>query len=139
LGEVRQGKADLMELVGSPGITVATVQKRAAELYAEEVQLDALLEEQARQSASAAMISSTKAALWTSPDHRVSFDSVSKFKIELGGRFDSLPLEQQRTLVRNMLTVRVDRYKPGGTRLSGGTWSDFGRLILHAIDPGHGG
>jgi len=110
LGEVRQGKADLIELVGSPGITVATVQKRAAELYAEEVQLDALLEEQAKQSASAAMISSTKATLWKSP---VSFDNVSAFKIELGIRFDSLPLEQQRTLVRNMLKIQVDSFIRG--------------------------
>ena len=110
LGEVRQGKADLMELVGSPGITIATVQKRAAELYAEEVQLDALLEEQAKQSASAAMISSTKATLWKSP---VSFDSVSAFKIELGIRFDSLPLEQQRTLVRNMLKIQVNSFVRG--------------------------
>jgi site-specific DNA recombinase len=110
LGEVRQGEADLMELVGSPGITIATVQKRAAELYAEEVQLDVLLEEQAKQSASAAMISSTKATLWKSP---VSFDSVSAFKIELGIRFDSLPLEQQRTLVRNMLKIQVDSFIRG--------------------------
>jgi len=110
LGEVRQGKADLMELVGSPGITIATVQKRAAELYAEEVQLDALLEEQAKQSASAAMISSTKTTLWKSP---VSFESVSAFKVELGLRFDSLPLEQQRTLVRSMLKIQVNSFMRG--------------------------
>ena len=113
LGEVRAALSDLIDLVGTPGITAASVLKRTAALGREEEQINASLGEHARRSAHAAMVLGARAALWTQPDHRVSLADAAALKGELAARFEALPLEQRRTLVRSLLTVTVHPWSGG--------------------------
>ena len=111
LNEIRQALADLVELVGSPGFKVAMVQKRAAELATEEAGIVAKLEDLRRQNAHAAMLLEARKSLFTGPV--VSIEDASKLKVALKARFESLPLEQQRTLVKSLLVVTVNSFVRG--------------------------
>lgn len=122
LREIRQGIADLLAMVGTPGVTAASVTKRTTELGVEAEKIEARIEEHARQSAHAAMLVDAHAALWAgqlpgrrSKDRskRVSIAAAADVKEQLGQRFDSLPLEQRRTLVRTLLVVTVDAWQRG--------------------------
>jgi hypothetical protein len=59
------------------------------------------------------MLLDAQKSLWTGA--RVSIEDASKLKVELKDRFLSLPLEQQRTLVKSLLTVIVHPYKRKGS------------------------
>jgi site-specific DNA recombinase len=107
LREVRDGLRDVNELVGTPGFRPALMKKRAAELSGEETALAAQLEEHARSSAHAAKIVESRAALFRGKGEGVSLANAARLKAELSERFDALPLEQQRTLVRSLLEITV--------------------------------
>lgn len=104
--EVRQGLADVADLIGTPGFSKATTAKRAAELAAEEEEIEAKIAERARRSAHVAMLVESQAALFKGK--RVSIGDAAELKVELAHRFESLELEQQRTLVRSLLQVTVN-------------------------------
>lgn len=120
--EVRRSIDELVAMIGTPGITAATVTKRTAELGAELESLDARLEDHTRQSAHAAMLVDAHAALWAGQrpprgaadrSKRIRIATAAKVKEQLEERFDSLPLQQRRTLVRTLLVVTVDPWQRG--------------------------
>ncbi|WP_201466004.1 hypothetical protein [Janibacter melonis] len=101
---MRQGLTDLAGLVGTPGFSRATVERRASELAAEEDDLLAALAARAQSDARAAMLIDAREGLFRGG--RASFTDAAKAKQALRERFDLLPLEQRRTLIRS--TVRVE-------------------------------
>lgn len=109
LTEVRRAMADATELVGEPGVKVATIKRKLAELDAEERGLVAQVEESERRSAHAAMLVQSQAAFLRGlgKGKRVSLAQAAGLKAQLEERFDSLPLAQRRTLVRSMLKITV--------------------------------
>jgi hypothetical protein len=122
LREVRQAIADLLAMVGTPGVSSASITKRTAELGREAEQIEAELDQHRRRSAHAAMLLDAQAALWKgkpparrSKDRtrRVSIEDAADLKGKLEERFDSLALEQRRTLVRSLLTFTVHPWKRG--------------------------
>ena len=122
LREVREGIAELLAMVGTPGVKMATITKPTSELGIEAEQIEAELEAHKRHSAHAAMLLDAHAALWSGkrPDHRsqdratrVRFADAAKLKVKLGERFDGLPLEQRRTLVRTLVSVTVHPWQSG--------------------------
>jgi len=108
LNEIRQALADLVDLVGMPGFNKANTAKRAAELDAEEKGIEAELELGRRHNARIAMLLEAQKSLWTGD--RVKIEDASKIKRALKIRFESLPLEQRRVLVRSLLTITVNPY-----------------------------
>lgn len=104
--EVRQGLADLADLIGTPGFSRATTAKRGRELAAEGEEIEAKIAERARRSAHAAMLVESQAALFKG--NRVSIRDAAELKVDLAHRFESLKLDQQRTLVRSLLQVTVN-------------------------------
>ena len=110
LSEVRQGLSNLLDLVGTPGFTFGRISKRQAELATEETRITCELSDHARKSAHVAMLTDSQAALFRGK--RVSIEAAAKTKKAIAERFDSLPLEQRRTLVRSLLAVTVH---PGRT------------------------
>jgi site-specific DNA recombinase len=124
LREVRQGIADLLAMVGTPGVNSASITKRTAELGREAEEIERELDQHRQQSAHAAMLLDAQAALWTGKaparrskdrSRRVSIEDAADVKAQLEERFDSLPLEQRRTLVRSLLTVTVRSWKRGAS------------------------
>ncbi len=110
LREVRQGLSDLVDMIGTPGFSAAAVKPRAAKLDAERESIEQQLAKHARQSAHAAMLVESREALLSSGSTgRVSIKDAARLKADLADRFDALPLEQRRTLVRSLLTVTVHR------------------------------
>lgn len=112
LGEVRQGRADLLELAGTPGFSVAHTAKRGAELAAEEARIEVTLAEHVRRSAQTAMLVESSKALFACSG-RVDIADAVDLKTELVQRLEGLPLHQQRTLVRSMLSVTVNPFTGG--------------------------
>jgi site-specific DNA recombinase len=108
LSEIRQALADLVSLIGLPGFNKANTAKRGAELSAEEKDIESDLELLRRNNARVAMLIESRKALFAGD--RVSIKDASLLKIALKARFESLPLEQQRVLVRSLLTVIVHPY-----------------------------
>lgn len=122
LREVRQGLLDNSALVGTPGFKVATAKRRGAELAAEEEALEEQIEYHAARSAHAAMLVESRTALFLGENlkgksgKRVSLAKAVQVRDELSDRFRSLPLAQQRTLVRSMLQITVNPWKSGPSR-----------------------
>lgn len=106
LSEVRQAIAELFDSFGQPGYTKARIDVAVAKLSGEESELVAKVEAHARQSAHAAMLVDTF-ALMVPKGGKVSFADSGKHKDALAARFDSLSLEQRRTLVRSLVRVTV--------------------------------
>lgn len=119
LREVRQGMIDNSDLVGTPGFPVATAKRRGAELAAEEEALEEQIRHHATRSAHAAMVVESRTALFLGEKvpgktgKRVSLAKAGQVRDELAARFESLPLAQQRTLVRSMLKITVNPWKSG--------------------------
>ena len=105
LSVVRQALTTLTDLVGQPGFSKARTLKRGAELAREEADLEAKIAGITRRSARAAMLVESQTSLWAS--HTVDMNAAVSVRRSLGERFDSLPLEQRRTLVKTMLDVTV--------------------------------
>lgn len=122
LREVRQGLLDNSALVGTPGFKVATARRRGAELSAEEEELEEQIEYHATRSAHAAMLVESRTALFLGAKvrgksgKRVSPAKAVQVLEELAARFESLPLAQQRTLVRSMLEITVNPWKSGPSK-----------------------
>jgi site-specific DNA recombinase len=112
LNQIRLGLKDLVGLVGSPGFNKSLTTKRAAELAEEESAVVGQLELLRRNNARIAMLLEAQKSLFTGP--KVSIEDASKLKIALKERFESLPLEQQRILVKSLLTITVHPYKRKG-------------------------
>lgn len=115
LRDVRGQRDALIDSIGLPGITKATIAKRATNLAFDEAVIVTALDDHARQSAHAAMIVESRAALWTAPRKRVSLAAAAALKQQLNERFQALPLTQRRTLVRSLLVITVESWKCGAS------------------------
>lgn len=125
LPDVRRAIEELIDSIGQPGYTKARVDQAVAGLAAEETQIMQQIDAHARQSAHAAMLVDTWQLLIpkkseanfegvvTDQASAVSFEDAGKHKATLTKRFDSLTLEQRRTLVRSLVRVTVH----GGRKL----------------------
>lgn len=103
--EVQRGIVRLVEAVEAEIFTLAEVATKKRALTIEAKKIDARILEITERSARAAILADTAADLWTDP----SFESHAAKREAIGARFDALPLEQRRTLVRSLLTVKVEK------------------------------
>lgn len=103
--ESRRQSEAVSESMGLPGFSAATLRRRAAALAKEQETLQAELDDVAVRSANSAMLVESRAVMFR--QGRVNMDDAVALKRELTDRFDSLPLEHRRTLVRSLLDVTV--------------------------------
>jgi site-specific DNA recombinase len=99
----------LVYLIGKENYPQHVVEKRASELNADKRSLEANIAEVHRQAAYGAMLADSQQALFVSLDGRkqIDIDDAVRVRAGLKERFLSLPLAQQRTLVKAMLEVTV--------------------------------
>jgi site-specific DNA recombinase len=106
LSAVRAALGEVAEAVGDPDFPVAVLKKKAAGLRERETQLVGEVESIVTRSAQSAMLMASSENLLR-PGRRISIDALAEQKGRLEHRFDALPLEHRRTLVRALLRVTV--------------------------------
>lgn len=134
LSEIAEARANMAELASLPGFSdIRTFSKKAHALAAEEQQIEEELSRLASSDAHLAMSLASHSALWrgVTPDpnsqfkgkskgKRISFAAAAALRLELAERMGTLPVEQQRTLVREHLGITVHPLqRPQGRRASG--------------------
>jgi DNA invertase Pin-like site-specific DNA recombinase len=121
LREIRRAQEDVTALVGARGMNRMKLAMKAGALADEEEQVVGALELFKQQSAHAAMLMTSRTALFQrgGEGRRLSLAKAADLKKDLIERFESLPLDQRRTLVRSLLRVTVLpglRIDDGGAR-----------------------
>lgn len=122
LQQIEHARAQLVASLELPGITAATIAKPATVLKEEQDGIEARIDDHRVRSAHAAMLLESRRLLWQGADpatgkrrrpSRVSLAQAAQVKADLRERYDSLLIEQQRTLVRALLVVTVDAWTSG--------------------------
>ncbi len=106
LSKLRASRSRLLQLVEiDDRIDMADVASQLAGIKSREQELESQLAERARNAAQAGMTADLRRGLFG--QGQVSFKRVGMAREALGERFDALPLEQRKVLVRDLLDVRV--------------------------------
>jgi site-specific DNA recombinase len=105
LSIARAARARLIGLVAKDLIAEGDAAVELGEIKNREAAIEEQLSELARSSARAAMTVDLRAELFAG--NTVSFNDSAKVKMLLGERFDALPIEKRRELVRTLLDIRI--------------------------------
>ncbi|GAA2749440.1 recombinase family protein [Amnibacterium kyonggiense] len=113
LSEVRAAKEELVSLLGTPGFK-AQFAKKSNELNAEEERLQARLDQIAGDAAKQGLAGALKAEFWARmtehrPKNGDGFADMTNTFEEVVAAFGALPLDQQKAIVKSMMTVTVGR------------------------------
>lgn len=107
LGEVRKAEARLLELVEAEVFSVAEVAAKRATLREQAEEAERRMAEIAHRNARAALLVDAQRSLWSGT--KASLPEAVEAKQQIRAKFDGLPLDQQRALIKGMLVVTVMR------------------------------
>ncbi|MBS42838.1 MAG: hypothetical protein CMH83_06680 [Nocardioides sp.] len=109
-GEVARALARLVELVEEEVFTLAEIAAKKRKLSTEADDIDARIADITQRSARAAILAETSADLWADS----SLTTMADKRAAIRARFDGLPLEQRRTLVRSLLDITIEKGRGAG-------------------------
>lgn len=104
-GEVSRALGRLVEMVEEEIFTLAEVAAKKRKLTAEAEDIESRIANITQRSARAAILAETSAGLWAD----ASLDTMASKRAAIRARFEALPLEQRRTLVRSLLDITVQK------------------------------
>lgn len=89
------------------GVKMAEIAPALQRLQAEDAALAIERDRIVAGSVSLSIVANLRSRIWDHATHRASIDDAAAVKTELAQRFDAMAIEQQRDLVRGLLTVTV--------------------------------
>ena len=102
----------VLSLVAEGVVTPADIRSQLATLKNREAALRADLDEAYANDADTMRLSDLRAGLWH-PSKHADIEAAAAYAAELGARFDALPIEKRRALVRYLLCIEVLPVAPG--------------------------
>lgn len=102
---LHRNRRELVSLVASGDLSAGDVRGQLAALKNREAALRADLDAAEAGDADTMRLTDLRSGLWSS--ERARFDEAAKYAAALGARFDALPIEKRRALVRHLIDVEV--------------------------------
>lgn len=112
LDSIARARADLLSYVDGELVSRAEIAPKLAALKAREKSLRADLDAATASATASMRLADLRAGLWDAGE-RVSFEAGAEYSRVLGERFDALPIESRRALVRHLLDITVMPLGPG--------------------------
>jgi DNA invertase Pin-like site-specific DNA recombinase len=136
LDEIAGRRRELVALVAEGLATRSDVTAQLSTLLSREADLRRDLDAATARDAQGMRLADLRAGLWT-PGERVSIERAADYSRAVGERFDALPIESRRALVRHLLDVTVMPLGPGvyGSR----RWRVAHTVVTSLNEPGSAG